>query len=792
MRKRFTPFHPLGAVLPIGVLVIGAAAAPPKAKPASNTPTFEKNVAPLIKKYCVSCHSGDKGAAGISLHEYTTGAQALKARGLWDRVVTAVASKHMPPKGMPEPTPAEREAIVGYLQTALSKADCDLKEPGRVTLRRLNRAEYNNTIRDLVGVDIKPADAFPNDDVGYGFDNIGDVLSVSPLLLEKYLAAARKVARAAIHAPEDGQPTKVRFNATRFTGDGAPDAQGVMLYSNGQTGVEADFNGTGMFLVRVRAFEQHAGKENAKMAFYLDGKEFGQATVSARIKKPGVYEAGVRVEQPGRKRVTVGFLNDYYDDKSTDPQLKGDRNLIIQELEIEPHNVVPAPVKPSLAQKRILFTRPTNDTETARDAATREIMARFARRAYRRPVTTEEVGKLVRVAAAARKLGGSFEQGVRTAVTAALVSPNFLFMVEKEPATGGKKRLLNDFELATRLSYFLWSSMPDEPLMILAAQGKLRNPDVLIAQAKRMLNDPKASALAENFAGQWLQLRKLSVVAPDPQKYPTFSEAVRKAMRTETEMYFTGIVREDRSILEFLDSNYTYLNGPLAGFYGYSDVQGQEFRRVALKTGQRGGILTQASILTVTSNPNRTSPVKRGKWVMENILGSPIPAAPPNVPQLADDKKGPLTGTLRQRMEQHRDNPACASCHQRMDPIGFGLENYDAVGAWRTMDGTDKIDASGTLPDGASFDGSAGLRKYLMSKKEMFARTFVERLLTYALGRGIEVHDRCNIDAMAQQVGKRGYRFSEVVATIVTSEPFRYKSVEKPEPKKANVKVAVK
>jgi hypothetical protein len=334
--------------------------------------------------------------------------------------------------------------------------------------------------------------------------------------------------------------------------------------------------------------------------------------------------------------------------------------------------------------------------------------------------------------------------------------------------------------------------MPDEPLMTMAAQGKLHNPTELVAQAQRMLNDPKAQALADNFAGQWLQLRKLGVVTPDTQKYPSFTETLRKAMKTETLMYFNGIVQEDRSILEFLDSNYTYMNETLAKFYGNTTVTGDDFQRVELHSGERGGIVTQASILTVTSNPTRTSPVKRGKWVMENLLGSPIPPPPPNVPQLADDKKQPLTGTLRQRMEKHRSDPICASCHQRMDPIGFGLENYDAVGAWRTLDGTDKIDASGTLPDGASFDGSAGLRNYLMHKKGMFVRTFTERLLTYALGRGVEIYDHCNIDAMAEDVAKHGYKFSAVVSAIVTSEPFRYKSPEKPTPAQSNTKVALK
>jgi hypothetical protein len=786
----------LGAAVPVSGLVLCAAVAQPPAKkagPLAKAPgtvggqTFERDALPFTKKYCLPCHQGDTPSAGVSLDEYKTEPQMLKARNLWEKVGVAVVSKHMPPPGMPQPTDAERQAFAGYVQGAISKADCAVKTPGRVTLRRLNRAEYNNTVRDLLGANVRPADDFPSDDVGYGFDNIGDVLSISPLLMEKYLEAARKVARASVYAPEDKQAARSRvFAASSLDGDGGdfPDTNGRILFSNGACGVNFEFPGPGKYKARVVAFEQKAGPEASKMSFQVGAKKVRTVQVRAVQKNPTQFDFEFEYDRAGMDRVSVTFDNDYYNDSSTDPKVKGDRNLIIQSVEIVPVSVTIADPKEFPAfHNKVMESFPNAGADgvipdTAFDGTTRKVMSEFLPRAFRRPVAKAEVERYVGLARTVRKSGQSFEKGVQVAIQAALVSPNFLFMVEPNPKPGEAKRPLTDYEIATRLSYFVWSSMPDDRLFALAAQGKLKDPKTLNAEALRMLKDPKAKALADNFAGQWLNLRKLSLSSPDPKQFPGFSESLRNAMRTETDLFFMHVVTQDRPITDFLSSDYTFLNEPLAKHYGNADVKGDNFRLVKLGGGQRGGLISQASILTLTSNPGRTSPVKRGKWVMENILNTPPPPAPPNVPQLEDDKaeKGPLTGTLRQRMEQHRSNPACASCHTSMDSIGFGLENFDATGAWRLMDGETKIDAAATMPDGKSFSGPAGLRNYLLGRKDQFARAFAEKLLTFALGRGIEPYDRCNLDAMGQTVAKNGYKFSAVVATVVNSEPFRYRA----------------
>ncbi|MBC8137218.1 MAG: DUF1592 domain-containing protein, partial [Fibrella sp.] len=478
--------------------------------------------------------------------------------------------------------------------------------------------------------------------------------------------------------------------------------------------------------------------------------------------------------QGGEHAIAAAFTNDYYREKDPDPKLNGDRNLVIQSIEVVgPLNIAPETLAKlaaaSPAQSRLFAPGVGVADDTAR---ARKILKAFAQRAYRRPPTDAEVAKLIMLYGIARKNGESFERGIQLGVQGTLASSNFLYRAERET---GKTRELDDYELASRLSYFLWSSMPDDTLLKLAAAGELHKPEVLVSQAKRMLKDPKSVALTDNFAGQWLQIRKLERVTPDPTQFPQWDEPLRTAMREETRRYFDTIVREDRSVLEFLDSDWTYLNGRLAKHYGNTDVTGEKFVRVKLVGGRRGGVLTQASVLTLTSNPTRTSPVKRGKWVLDNLLNTPPPPPPPGVGELPDDAKGkePLTGTLRQRLEKHRSDPACASCHSRMDPIGFGLENFDAIGTWRKSDGEAAIDATGTLPDGKSFEGPKQLRTILLSKKEQFAKAMTEKLLTYAIGRGIESTDRCNVGGMAEAISGKGYRFSAVVEQIVLSEPFR-------------------
>ncbi len=787
------------AAVPVGAMLLAAVAfpAPPAKKtyspsghgtgsaPPALTPklvgagAFERDAKPLVQKFCVSCHSGNEPAAGITLGEYKTGAQVLQARELWERVADNVTSKHMPPAGMPQPTQADRDKLAAWVETAISNADCELKDPGRVTMRRLNRAEYDNTVRDLLGVSFHPADDFPADDVGYGFDNIGDVLSLSPLLMEKYLNAAEKITRAAIVTPEDraARYRPVVLGGAKLSGgtgnSASPDDAILLGVTGAENGIEYDFPQSGAYQFKVAAFEERAGPpgEHAQMRLALDGGEIETFSVTQTKGHAGDYAAASVVEA-GKHRVSFTYLNNYNDQKNPDPKLRGDRNLFIQSLTITPVG----DAAPPASNNRFLIAYPKANTEAAKNAASRQVMGAFARRAYRRPVTAAEVDRLVRCAAFGRKNGGSYEKGIQIAMQAALVSPYFLFRVETDPKPGDPtaKHTLSDYELATRLSYFLWSSTPDNELMTLAAQNKLHKPDVLEAQTRRMLRSPKAASLSDNFAAQWLQLRKLAVVTPDPATFKTFNEPLRNAMRRETDLYFQTIVSEDRSVLEFIDSDWTWMNGPLARHYGMSNITGDKFRRVHLENGQRGGVITQASVLTVTSNAARTSPVKRGKWAMENLLGTPIPPAPPNVGQLPDDEhKGKLVGTLRQRLEQHRSNPACASCHQRMDPIGFGLENYNAIGAWRLTDGGLPVDSSGTLPSGKSFKGPKQLKTALMAQKGQFVRNLTEKLLTYALGRGVERADRCNIDEMAKSVASQKYKFSSLVMAVVTSEPFQ-------------------
>ncbi|HSU53752.1 MAG TPA: DUF1592 domain-containing protein, partial [Candidatus Dormibacteraeota bacterium] len=487
-------------------------------------------------------------------------------------------------------------------------------------IRRLNRAEYNNTIRDLLGVNFRPADDFPADDSGYGFDNIGDVLSLSPVQLEKYLAAAEKI-------------------------------------------------------------------------------------------------------------IEVAFA---------------DKKLVL----------------------------PPQD-----EASVQKAVSTLATRAYRRPVARDELSRLMGLFDSAKKDGAKFEDAFRVPLEAILVSPQFLFRAENAPKGGKSNSPIDEYSLASRLSYFLWSSMPDEELFAQAAANRLRRS--LEHEVQRMLHDRKSQAFVENFAGQWLQLRNLKLVSPDPTEFPCFDETLRAAMQKETELFFENIMREDRSVLEFINADYTFMNGKLASFYGRNDITGDTFQRVKLTDSNRGGLLMQASILTLTSNPTRTSPVKRGKWVLENILGDPPPPPPPDVPELKEGHSAKLSGSLRQRMEQHRANPSCAGCHARMDPIGFGFENFDGVGRWREKDGEFSIDASGKLVSGESFSGPAQFRALLVrDKRDRFVRCLSEKVLTYGLGRGLEYYDKCAVDNITTVLAKHGYKFSTLILEVARSTPFQMTSTD--------------
>ncbi len=781
MNQKHTPVL---LCLPFATLVaLGALAHPQQKKPSLAPPKqapkqalagteFARDVVPLVKKYCVSCHTAPKGTGGVSLSVEKTFEAALKNRAIWDRVGPAVLENRMPPAEMPQPTAAEREKLGHTLESLFSQVDCQLNDPGRVTMRRLNRAEYNNTIRDLLGVTLRPADEFPNDDVGYGFDNIGDVLSISPLLMEKYLSAAEKVAEEAIVPPGAGsRPLRITARQLAGLGGGGGGSQeGFELGRTGDTATASfDFPVAGVYTVLIQAYEQHADPKPTKMGVSLDGKQLQSFEVAATVQSPQTATLTLTIDQPGRHKIGATFLNNNDRDAEDLPfRRKGqDRNLYIGFVELQP----PAGFKRGLS-----LTLPKDDTDAAWDAAAHSVLDPLAKRAFRRPPTLQEKTKLVALTHLARekKIKTEFPEGVQLAIRAILSSPSFLFRPEPDakPNDPTARRLLNNYELATRLSYFLWSSTPDEELLRLADQGKLKNTTTLIAQAKRMMRDSKASALAENFAGQWLQLRKLAVVQPDDK---SFGEPLRQAMTQEALRFFTGVVQEDRSVLEFLDADYTYVNAPLAKHYGISGITGDAFQRVTLNKDaeQRGGILSMAAVLTLTSNPSRTSPVKRGKWVLDNLLGTPPPPPPPNVPELEAQKGATQAETLRKRLEIHRTNPACANCHAQMDPIGLALENYDLIGRWRLNDGGKPIDTAGVLPDGSKFSGPSELKRILLKKKTQFTHTLTDRLLTYALGRGIERSDKCNLDTMTKSVENSQYKFSAIVEAVVTSVPFR-------------------
>ena len=698
----------------------------------------------------------------------------IRDRQVFEKVLKNLEAHEMPPEKKPQPTPEDRKLITEWIESEIFATDCDHPDPGRVTIRRLNRAEYNNTIRDLVGVDFHPADDFPADDSGYGFDNIGDVLSLPPIMLEKYLSAAEKILDKAIVTDQKPKPATQRFDAAGLEGSapGDPlDGGSRMLGREGDIFTLVEFPQQGDYLLRARAYGQQAGPEPAKMSFSLDGKEITRFEVKAEENAPETYEAKVTVEA-GRRKFAAAYLNNYRNPKDPNPRNR-DRNLIITYLEVvNTSDPLPLPIPES--HRRIFFRQPTTQTKVQ---VAREIVGRFARRAYRRPVTDDELNRLMKLFSRADQGGENFESSVQVALQAVLVSPHFLFRGETQPDPDNPAvvRPIDDYALASRLSYFLWSTMPDDELFAQAGRKTLRKN--IDAQVRRMLKDPKSKALVDNFAGQWLQLRNLKLIAPDKTVFPGFDDALRDAMQQETEMFFEHIMKENRSVLDFLAADYTFVNERLARFYGMNDVTGNEFRRVSLKGARRGGLVTQASVLAVTSNPTRTSPVKRGKWVLENLLGTPPPPPPPDVPLLKE--AGPLTGSLRQRMEQHREDPGCASCHARMDPIGFGLENFDGIGAWREKDGDFAIDPTGKLVTGEAFNGVDDLKSILLkAKRDDFVHCLSEKMLTYALGRGLEYYDKCAVEQITGRLAKDDYRFSSLVLEVVKSAPFQLRRGE--------------
>ncbi|HEY2413739.1 MAG TPA: DUF1592 domain-containing protein [Pirellulaceae bacterium] len=734
------------------------------------TPTFATDVLPFLKAHCFQCHGTEDGKdkADLTLSKYTDDLSVQQDRKVWDNVIHMLQNGEMPPMERKRPPAADIEAAIQSIEGVLANLDCSQKpNVGRVTVRRLNRAEYNNTVRDLLGVDFQPAADFPSDDVGYGFDNIGDVLSTTPLLFERYLAAAESVLQKAIVVPETVQPKDVRLQGLRVSrGAGEETNGGGALFGEGEAGNET-FLDAGDYKVQVEVYCRNFGDEKPIAEIRLNREPMQKFEVTSTKRSDlQILETKIRVPA-ATARLGVAFLNPYVAPDHTDEHPQR-RLLFVRSIVAEgPYNPPPPPAPPH--QQKLLAHR---EGLEPREAA-REIIERFAARAFRRPVQSAEVEHILRVYDLAEKEGEKYEDRLRLALCRILISPHFLFRIEKDAlgAKAGDAYPISELELAGRLSYFLWSTMPDDELVNLAVHGQLRAN--LPSQIDRLLSDPKSSALVENFAGQWLTLRKLPQVTPDTKVFPDFDEDLRAAMQKETELFFADILRENKSVLQFLDADFTYVNARLAKHYGIDGVDGSDFRKVT-SPSNRGGLLTQASILTLTSAATRTSPVKRGKWVLEQLLGTPPPPPPPDVPDL--DEKKTLTGTLRQVMEQHRENPICASCHARMDPIGFAFENYDAIGAFRKKDGQFDIDPSGELPDGRKFQGPAELKTILKDKKELFARSLAEKMLTYALGRGVEYYDKCALDKIVAALEQDDYRMRTLIAAIISSDPFQMRT----------------
>ena len=726
---------------------------------AASAQDFQKDIQPFLSKYCYECHDAELEKGHLNLEGFKDDSRFFRDQRVWREVVTQVTSGEMPPvKVKTRPTPAEIEGLQTSVHKLLAAAIAKAKpDPGDVTIRRLNRMEFNNTIRDLCFLDENFSADFPADDTGYGFDNIGDVLTFSPVHLERFLSVGEQIAAKAMPTKPnelDGtglamiemQPKGRRDQQQRYF-DPAPYLTGPM---------EAVRDGDYVISVNLRSTGT-SGDPPAKVAFLVDGVEVGQYQFKY-VKKSEVAEAKVTLKK-GKHEFTLKWLNPPAKIPGNARTLSGLRLRLLG----------PTDTRTEL-QRRLALALGT----TTGEARAKLVANWFVSRAFRRPATAPELARYTKVFLDAEKLGGTWESGAQAMIAVVLSSPKFIFRAEQdEKPTEREAHPISEFALASRLSYFLWGSMPDDELFQLAYAGKLSAN--LEAQARRLLKDPRAQYLTQGFGIQWLQLRQLSAVSPDPTLYPKFSEAVRGSMMKETELYFAEVVREDRDVLDFLDGNFTYVDRTLAAFYGLNAdfPRGRdkgEFVRVTLPKGDRGGILTHASILTATSNPTRTSPVKRGKWILEQILGTPPPPAPPSVPTLDGQQ---LKGNLRQRMEQHRLDPACSSCHSRMDAIGFAFERFDGIGLVRKTDEGSPIDPSGKLSDGRTFSGAGELRQLLRKDSEKFVRNLSTKLLTYGLGRGLDYYDGPAVDKITESTMKSGNRFSSVVLGVVLSDPFR-------------------
>jgi hypothetical protein len=750
----------------------------------------------LLDQYCVTCHNQTVRTAGLTLDLADLNDIPGNAV-LWEKVLMKLRAGMMPPAGRPKPDAAGVQALMTTLEHALNKAGADNPNPGRSSLHRLNRTEYGNAIRDLLHLEVDVRDLLPADDESYGFDNIADVLRVSPSLLEQYLSASRKIAALAV-----GDPTLTPITTIhRVPPDRSQDGhiEGLPLGTRGgllirdNFPLDADYQINVVLLRNVlgymkglewphtleitidgeRVFTAPVGGEEdnrASDANFAAAADMIDMRLRARIPiKAGPHQIGVAfVRKNSAESVEPLELHSY------DHDLQNMNGIpLVDHVDVTgPLDAIRSGDTPS--RRRIFSCRPTSAADETPCA--RKILSAIARRAYRAPVLTSDLDMLMGFYESGRKKAG-FEYGIQNALHVILSTPKFLFRSEPDPAgiASGTVYRLGDLQLASRLSFFLWSSIPDDELLSAAEQGRLKNPAVLEAQVKRMLADPKSDALVKNFAGQWLFLRNLQSARPDGKTFPDFDDNLRQGFRKETELFFESIMREDRNVIDLLTADYTYVNERLAAHYGLKNVYGSHFRRVKVPDVNRRGLLGHGSVLTVTAYPNRTSPVLRGKWILENVLGTPPPPPPATVPPFPENAEGAKPRAIRELLEEHRRNPACATCHAVMDPLGFALENFDATGQWRKKDHSGPIDPSGILSDGTKVDGPVALRQALLKHPEQFVHTMTEKLMTYGLGRGLEHYDVPVIRGIVRESANTDYRFSALILNIVKSVPFQMK-----------------
>jgi mono/diheme cytochrome c family protein len=793
-----------GFALIVAVLCAGVVRqAAPSAQVASSAPPPRA----VFDKYCITCHNQRMRTGGLALDVLNL-AQVSEHAETLEKIVRKLRTGAMPPVGRPRPDKALSDRVTSWIEAELDRSARERPNPGRSTLHRLNRVEYRNAIRDMLALEIDPAALLPADNAAYGFDNNADALSLSPVLTERYLGASARISEMAL-AHVRGSSSPDTFFVPTDRNQGSRFSEDLPWGSRGGLAIRYYFPVDGEYLFQLRLNEGGAGggimgltAEPQQLDVSLDRARVWTSTVGgpevAKYRGEDRTEkilqalqfrlqvkAGSRLIEAYFVQKTSAFLEDLFDPYlRRDPYRAGNGEPGISSLTItNPLTADRAAMKDSPSRRRLLVCQPAALSNSGNDelSCAKKIIATLARRAYRRPVTDEDLQiPLARYRDGAKT--GGFESGIELAVRSILVSPNFLFRFESQPETAAPNApyQISDLELASRLSFFLWSSIPDDELLNVAEKKTLRSPAVLGQQVKRMLADSRAEALVSDFAGQWLQTRNVSGFRPSPELLFHFDDNLRQAFERETELFFESIVRENRSVLELLDADYTFLNERLAKHYGIAGVYGERFRRVSLPPDSvRRGLLGQGSILTGTSRANRTSPVIRGKWILENILGTPPPPPPANVPELKEERDPAKILPMREQMKQHRANPVCASCHAQMDELGFALENFDAIGEWRDIDAAGSpIDATAKLPDGTTFTGPAALRKVLLNHSDDFLTTLTEKLLTYALGRGLEAYDAPAVRQIKREAAGANYSLASLVQGIVTSTPFQMRMAE--------------